>query len=119
MFNVMAARGFPGEVALCGPVLFELGHIARTPADYTALMLRLSAYARFPTTDGDHRRALEVQAALIERSQHRGVSLVDALVAAVAEARDLTVLHYDADFELIAAITGQAHAWVVPRGTAD
>jgi hypothetical protein len=50
---------------------------------------------------------------------HRAVSLVDGLVAAIAEARELAVLHYDADFELIASITGQAHQWVVQRGTAD
>ena len=31
----------------------------------------------------------------------------------------MTVLHYDADFETIAGITGQAHRWVVERGTAD
>jgi hypothetical protein len=29
------------------------------------------------------------------------------------------VLHYDADFELVAEITGQEHEWIVPRGTAD
>jgi len=27
------------------------------------------------------------------------------------------VLHYDADFDLIAEITGQPCEWVVPRGT--
>ena len=51
------------------------------------------------TADADHRRALEVQALLAGRSRHRALSLVDALVAAVAEARQLTVLHYDLDFE--------------------
>jgi hypothetical protein len=29
------------------------------------------------------------------------------------------VLHYDGDFDVIAAITGQAVAWVVPAGSAD
>jgi len=60
-----------------------------------------------------------VQAALAVRSQHRALSLVDALVAAIAEARDLIVSHYDADFELVAEITGQAQEWIVPRGAAD
>ncbi|MDQ3737912.1 MAG: hypothetical protein M3337_01925 [Actinomycetota bacterium] len=32
---------------------------------------------------------------------------MDAFVAAVAEARDLTVLHYDTDFELVAEVAGQ------------
>lgn len=27
------------------------------------------------------------------------------------------MLHYDADYELIAKITGQPVQWVVPRGT--
>jgi predicted nucleic acid-binding protein len=40
-------------------------------------------------------------------------------VAAIAEARRLTVLHYDADFELIAEVTGQEQEWIVERGTAD
>jgi predicted nucleic acid-binding protein len=40
-------------------------------------------------------------------------------VAAAAEERRLTVLHYDADFDRIAAVTGQACEWVTPAGTVD
>jgi len=29
----------------------------------------------------------------------------------------VVLLHYDADFELIAAVTGQPMHWVVPRGS--
>jgi len=29
----------------------------------------------------------------------------------------MSVLHYDADFELIAEVTGQPVEWVVPRGS--
>lgn len=115
-FAPMAAAGLVG---LCTPVVFELGYAARSPEDYRALADRLTAFPPVPTTDADHRRALEVQAALADRSQHRALSLVDGLVAAAAEARDLVVLHYDSDFELVAEFTGQAHEWVVPRGTAD
>lgn len=43
----------------------------------------------------------------------------DLLIAAAAEARGLTVLHYDADFDRIAAITGQPCQWVVPAGSVD
>ena len=48
------------------------------------------------------------------------VPLADALIAAVAERVGLAVVHYDydEDFERIAALTGQAHRWVVPRGSA-
>lgn len=115
-FAPMAAAGLVG---LCAPVAFELGFTARGPEDYRAMADRLGSFPPIPTTDADHRRALEVQAALAARSHHRALSLVDALVAAAAEARDLVVLHYDADFELVAEITGQAQEWVVPRGTAD
>ena len=41
----------------------------------------------------------------------------DLLIAAVAERERVTVLHYDSDYELIAQVTSQPVAWVVPRGT--
>ena len=52
-------------------------------------------------------RALELQLALAERGQHRAPSVPDLLIAATAELADLTVLHFDKDFELIAELTGQ------------
>ena len=108
-----------GHVAVCAPVIFELGFSARNAADHEALLNGLDAFESVPVTDGDHRRAIDIQGRLAERGEHRAVSLVDALVAAVAESRDLTMLHYDADFEAIAGITGQAHRWAVDRGSAD
>ncbi len=108
-----------GHVAVCAPVIFELGFSARNAADHEAPLRGLDAFESVPVTDGDHRRANDIQGRLAERGAHRAASLVDVLVAAVAENRDLTVLHYDADFETIAGITGQAHRWVVQRGTAD
>ena len=55
--------------------------------------------------------------ALAQRGQHRAVGLPDLLIAAVAERAGLIVLHYDADYELVAAVTGQAMQWIVPRGS--
>jgi len=52
-------------------------------------------------------RSVEVQAVLAERGQHRAPSIPDLLIAATGELADLTVLHLDKDFELIAQITGQ------------
>lgn len=114
-----APRVATGLVGICSPVAFELGYSARTHHDYRALTERLMAFSAVPVTDADHRRSLEVQSALSAKGQHRALSLVDALVAAIAEARGLTILHYDSDFELVAAVTGQAHEWIVERGTAD
>ena len=115
-FAPLVARG---QVALCTPVAFELGFTARTASDHDAIMSRVDAFESAPVTEGDHRRALELQRLLASRGRHRALSLVDALVAAVAESRGLTVLHYDADFEMVSEATGQPTEWIVPRGTAD
>lgn len=54
------------------------------------------------------KRAVEVLRSLAERGQHPAPSIPDLLIAAAAERGQLTVLHVDKDFELIAAVTGQA-----------
>jgi hypothetical protein len=63
--------------------------------------------------------AIEVQAALTERSRHRSVPLPGLLVAACAESAGLTVLHDDADHDRIAEVTGQPTESVVRRGAVD
>ena len=72
---------------------------------------------RVPISEVVLERALEVQGVLAESSQHRSVSLPDLIVAACAERHGLTVLHYDSDYDRIAAVTGQPTQWVVPRGS--
>lgn len=108
-----------GRIALCAPVIFELGFSARNAADYDEITRRVGTFELAPTTDGDLGRALAIQRRLVGRGNHRAISLVDALVAAIAESRELVVLHYDADFDLIADATGQPTEWIVERGTAD
>jgi len=83
---------------------------------------REEATLRFARAEIDERvldRAIEVQGLLADRGQHRGANVPDLVVAAAAERAGLTVLHYDADFELIATVTGQQTEWVVPRGSID
>jgi len=70
-----------------------------------------------PIDDAVVNRALEVQAMLAERSQHRAVPLPDLLIAACAEQANLTVLHYDADFDRVAELTKQPTQWIVGRGS--
>ena len=50
-------------------------------------------------------------------SSPNAAGVVGLLTAAVAEHHDAVVLHHDADFEHIAASTGQPHAWIVLRGS--
>lgn len=108
-----------GEIATCGVVDLELLYSARNPADYLALSNALRGMPRVPMDEQCVERAIEVQGILAESSQHRSVPLPDLLIAACAEKAKLTVLHYDADFERIAKVTGQGEQWIVPRGSVD
>jgi hypothetical protein len=103
-------------LALCAPVRLELLYSARGPADYRALTVDLGYLPTLPLDARAEALAARTQAALAERSQHRGPSPLDLLVAAVAEANDAVLLHYDRHFDLIARVTGQPAEWLAPRG---
>ncbi len=107
-----------GLVATCGVIEFELAWATRTVAEFGELRAdRDAGYEWLATHDEDWRRALEVQAVLWQGGKMRSVGLPDLLIAAVAERERATLLHYDADYETIANVTGQAIQWVVPRGS--
>lgn len=108
-----------GEVATCGIIDLEILYSATSPSIYRATAEALRGMPRVPVDDAAVSRAIEVQGMLAERSQHRAVTLPDLLIAACAERAFLTVLHYDADFERIAKLTGQPTRWIVPRGSVD
>jgi predicted nucleic acid-binding protein len=106
-----------GEIATCGIVDLELLYSASSRATYRSLAEALRGMPRVPLEEASVRRAMEIQAMLAERSQHRSVPLSDLLVAACAEREGLVVLHYDADFDRIAELSGQGTRWIVPRGS--
>jgi predicted nucleic acid-binding protein len=105
-----------GEVAICAPVAFEVCFSARNATHLGALREAIATFPQVRMHQATFDRALEVQAALCERGRHRAVSLADLLIAAAAEVAGVPVVHYDADFDLIAGVTGQPMEWVVPRG---
>lgn len=109
----LAASGELGRASICD---LEVGFSARNGEEWTQLAAALDAFDLIETTSAHVRRALQVQYMLARRSQ-RGRKIPDLLVAAAAEALDLTVLHYDSDFDLISAVTGQDSQWVVPSGS--
>ncbi len=105
-------------LAVCGPVRLEILYSARSASDYVSLRAELDGLRQVDTGAAAVRRAEEVQALLSRRAlHHRSVKLIDLLVAATAELANLTVWHYDGDYDRIAAVTGQATAWVAPRGS--
>lgn len=107
-----------GELATCGVVDLEMLFSARNHIDFiNQLQLRRAAYESVAMEQGDFDRAIEVMGLLAKKGQHRGVTIPDLLIAAVAERGGLIVLHYDSDFERIAAVTRQQMEWVAPRGT--
>ncbi len=104
-----AARIERGLVRICTVTRLEVGFSARSAADHRALVSE-PPLASMPVEYLAPRiedRALEIQSLLAERGQHRAPSIPDLLIAATAELAELTVLHLDKDFELIAAVTGQ------------
>lgn len=108
-----------GLVARCTPTDLEAGYSAATTDDYRRIRSARSGWPLVPIDQAVLDRALEVQAMLASRSQHRGAAIADLIIAAAGESANLVVLHYDADFDLIASVTGQPTEWVVPAGTAD
>ncbi len=105
-----------GLVATCGVIDLEIGYSARNADTHTAVRRERQALPRAPLDDLVFDRALEVQGLLARRGQHR-LPVPDLIIAACAERAGLTLLHYDSDFGCIAAVTQQAHEWVIPRGT--
>ena len=107
-----------GRAARAGISDLEIGYSARNAAEWDELVGALDAFELVETTAEHIQRARQVQRMLAVNSQ-RGRKIPDLLVAAAAEQAGYTVLHYDADFDLIASVTGQPCQWVVPPGSVD
>jgi predicted nucleic acid-binding protein len=104
-----AARIQRGLVRISTVTRLEVGFSARSADDLRGALAgpplnSMPVEHLTPATDD---RAVEVQAALADRGQHRAPSIPDLLIAAAAELAQLTVLHIDKDYDLIAGVTGQ------------
>ena len=104
--------------ATTATVDLEAGYSGRDASEVRQIRERRRLeYEVLPLHETAAERARDVQVRMAARGLHRAAGVVDLLTAAVAEEHGVVLLHYDADFEHIAAVTGQAHRWVVPRGT--
>lgn len=94
----------------------EIGFSARSADEWDRLVAALAAFRRIDVEAHHFDRARQVQRRLAADGL-RGRKVPDLLIAAVAEATSLTVLHYDADFDHISTVTGQPTQWIVERGS--
>jgi predicted nucleic acid-binding protein len=108
-----------GLLAVCGAVEIEVVQSARTAKEAQRARWLLRGFDWLAMPDEIWDRAIDVQVQALHKGYHRALSMADLLVAATAERHGATLLHYDGDYDMIAAITGQATVWVVPVGTAD
>jgi predicted nucleic acid-binding protein len=107
-----------GLVATCAVIESELAWATRNGDELDLVRAdRQDGYEWLAVHDEDWHRALDVQAALWHGRRVRAVGFPDLLVASVAEREQVTLLHYDSDYDLIAEITTQPMQWVVARGT--
>jgi predicted nucleic acid-binding protein len=106
-----------GEIATCGIVDLEFLFSARSTKDYLAILADRRSLPHVEVGESGIERAIVVQTALARKGHHRAVTIPDLLIAAAAEGAGLTVLHYDADFDFVAEVTGQSVEWVVAAGS--
>jgi predicted nucleic acid-binding protein len=105
------------------PILeFEVLYSARNAREHTALSEELEALRPLDLSDAVVGAALGAQAELARHAAgfHR-LPHQDYLVAALAAAHELGVLHYDADFDRIAEHSSLAFesVWIASAGTLD
>src|SRR3954454_1919719 len=107
-----------GLVATCAGLDAEALFSTQDPAQYEHVRAdRREAYEYLPTDDGHWQRAFDAQRLLASTGRHRAVGIIDLLTAVLASEHEVTIVHYDADFEMAAEVLQFEHRWVLPRGT--
>lgn len=108
-----------GRLATCDLVRLELLYSARNPAEFSEIRMELDALPNCLIDENVWQRALWIYEQLSNRGgkHQRSVKHPDLLIAAAAEAAGIAVLHYDEDYDRIAAVTGQETRWLAPSGS--
>jgi len=113
-FNHQVAEG---RVLVCDLVVLELTRLAPNERRAHEVVERLAAFESVSMPAELWSRVRETQLSLAPAGDHRRVPPADLLLAAAAEQAGVPLLHYDRDYERIAAVTGLEHQWFVPDGT--
>ena len=108
-----------GEIGTCPIVTLELLQGVRNGREFDERRVEMDELPLFPIAAREWARAVDVYRELAHQggAHQRSVGHADLLIAAAAESAGVELLHYDEDFERIAAITGQPTRWIVPRGS--
>jgi predicted nucleic acid-binding protein len=118
--KVISALIVEEMAATCVTVDLEVGYSGRNLEEMHATAeSRRDLYRNLEMTEAIAQHAREVQLRMAGRGHHRAAGVIDLLTAAVAAHYRAVLLHYDSNFEHIAAVTGQPHLWIAPRGTLD
>jgi predicted nucleic acid-binding protein len=106
-----------GLVLVCDLVILELTRLAPNERRAREVSDRLAAFEAIPMPGGLWSRARETQLALAATGDHRCVPPADLLLAAAAEEAGVGLVHYDRDYERIAAASEFRQEWLAPDGT--
>jgi predicted nucleic acid-binding protein len=106
------------EVAICLPFLLEAGYSAQSAAKYRSMMTKFDRLPRIAIDGEVERMALQAQGELADVGHHR-LTPMDVMIAACAHRAEAGVLHYDADYEILAEHTALRFdsVWLAPPGT--
>lgn len=105
-----------GKLWTCRLVDLELAYAARK-RDLATVIADRQTLPEAPITPEVMNRALQVAGLMAQAGMHCGAKPVDLVIAAAAEARGLTVLHYDDDYDRIAKVTHQPTEWIADAGS--
>ena len=105
-----------GHIATCSVIDLEIGFSARSAQHYRTIMDNRQRMSQLATSQSTLDLAVVLQRRLAEISRHR-VPLPDLIIAACAIENDVTVLHYDRDFDVIARVSELRSEWAVPAGS--
>lgn len=107
------------ELWTCPPTLLEMRYSARDGDGFVITAKRLDALPHAALTAEAAASAVTAQAELAAEPgiSHR-VKPVDLLIASIAASKNLGVLHYDHDYDIISENTSLSFTsvWVAPRG---
>ncbi|MGH2446781.1 MAG: PIN domain-containing protein [Candidatus Limnocylindria bacterium] len=107
------------RIAMCDVVAMEILHSARSGDEFEAMETRMLGLPWLRIEPADWSRARAVYGVLARQGggHQRRVQMQDLLIAACAERSGVAVVHYDSDYDTVAAITGQPTRWAAPKGS--